>query len=157
MSSASLMLPHFVLHRLEPGRAFWEPMMTGISRGRIPRAHDPNYVPEPIYPEYIPLEDDHEFPAEEQPLPPIDSPTAESPGYITESDPEEDPEGYEDDETEDGPVVTFHIFRFLEYEIETGAQWQDHPIVTFPLRPDFGGVTDGTRAKFIGNWVIFKT
>ncbi|GJY98542.1 hypothetical protein Tco_0515452 [Tanacetum coccineum] len=22
-----------------------------------------------------------------------------------------------------------------------------HPIVTFPLRPDFGGVTDGTRAK----------
>ncbi|GKG48607.1 hypothetical protein Tco_0512754, partial [Tanacetum coccineum] len=60
--------------------------------------------PEPIYPEYIPLEDDHEFPAEEQPLPPIDSPTAESPGYITKSDPEEDPEGYEDDETEDGPV-----------------------------------------------------
>ncbi|GKA92794.1 hypothetical protein Tco_0814719, partial [Tanacetum coccineum] len=68
------------------------------------QAHDPNYVPEPIYPEYIPLEDDHEFPAEEQPLPPVDSPTAESPGYITESDPEEDPEGYEDDETEDGPV-----------------------------------------------------
>ncbi|GJT34776.1 reverse transcriptase domain-containing protein [Tanacetum coccineum] len=23
----------------------------------------------------------------------------------------------------------------------------EHPIVTFPLRPDFGGVTDGTRAK----------
>ncbi|GJT28285.1 hypothetical protein Tco_0908560 [Tanacetum coccineum] len=68
------------------------------------QAHDPDYVPEPIYPEYIPLEDDHEFPAEEQPLPPIDSPTAESPGYVTESDPEEDPEGYEDDETEDGPV-----------------------------------------------------
>ncbi|GJX09962.1 hypothetical protein Tco_0199821 [Tanacetum coccineum] len=59
---------------------------------------------EPIYPEYIPLEDDHEFLAEEQPLPPIDSPTAESPGYITESDPEEDPEEYEDDKTEDGPV-----------------------------------------------------
>ncbi|GJT20753.1 hypothetical protein Tco_0890690 [Tanacetum coccineum] len=68
------------------------------------QAHDPNYVPEPIYPEYIPLEDDHEFPAEEQPLPPVDSPTTESPGYITESDPEEDPEEYEDDETEDGPV-----------------------------------------------------
>ncbi|GKB84957.1 hypothetical protein Tco_0957229, partial [Tanacetum coccineum] len=53
---------------------------------------------------YIPLEDDHEFPAEEQPLPPIDSPTTESPRYVTESDPEEDPEEYEDDETEDGPV-----------------------------------------------------
>ncbi|GKC40732.1 hypothetical protein Tco_1053116 [Tanacetum coccineum] len=48
------------------------------------QAHDPDFVPEPIYPEYIPLEDDHELPAEEQPLPPIDSPTAESPGYITE-------------------------------------------------------------------------
>ncbi|GKA40130.1 hypothetical protein Tco_0732723 [Tanacetum coccineum] len=68
------------------------------------QAHDPDYVPEPIYPEYIPLEDEHEFPAEEQPLPPVDSPTAESPGYVTKSDPEEDPEEYEDDETEDGPV-----------------------------------------------------
>ncbi|GKF84063.1 hypothetical protein Tco_0248961, partial [Tanacetum coccineum] len=72
------------------------------------QAHDIDYVPEPIYPEYIPLEQDHEFPAEEQPLPPIDSPIAESPGYVTESDPkedpEEDPEEYEDDETEDGPV-----------------------------------------------------
>ncbi|GKD42294.1 hypothetical protein Tco_1266939, partial [Tanacetum coccineum] len=67
-------------------------------------AHDPDYVPEPIYPEYIPLEDDHEFPAKEQPLPTIDSPTTESPGYVTESDPEEDPEEYKDDETEDGPV-----------------------------------------------------
>ncbi|GKG48982.1 hypothetical protein Tco_0513129, partial [Tanacetum coccineum] len=46
------------------------------------QAHNPDYVSEPIYLEYIPLEDDHEFPAEEQPLPPIDSPTAESPGYI---------------------------------------------------------------------------
>ncbi|GKE55397.1 hypothetical protein Tco_1494582 [Tanacetum coccineum] len=68
------------------------------------QAHDPDYVPEPIYPEYIPLEDEHEFPAEEQPLPPVDSPTAESPGYVTMSDPEEDLEEYEDDETEDGPI-----------------------------------------------------
>ncbi|GJS45032.1 hypothetical protein Tco_0595153 [Tanacetum coccineum] len=68
------------------------------------QAHDPDYVPEPVYPEYIPLEDEHEFPAEEQPLPPIDSPTTESPGYVTESDPEEDLEEYEDDETEDGLV-----------------------------------------------------
>ncbi|GJV58076.1 hypothetical protein Tco_1459081 [Tanacetum coccineum] len=43
--------------------------------------HDPDYMPEPIYPEYIPLEDEHVFPVEEQSLPPIDSPTAESPGY----------------------------------------------------------------------------
>ncbi|GJT62713.1 hypothetical protein Tco_1006246 [Tanacetum coccineum] len=48
--------------------------------------HDPDYVPvpEPIYPEYIPLEDEHEFLAEEQPLPPVISPTAESPGYVVE-------------------------------------------------------------------------
>ncbi|GJT19473.1 hypothetical protein Tco_0878179 [Tanacetum coccineum] len=62
--------------------------------------HDPDYVPEPIYPEYIPLEDEHVFPVEEQPLPPVDSPTAELPGFVAESDPEE----YEDNETEDGPV-----------------------------------------------------
>ncbi|GKA67372.1 hypothetical protein Tco_0767180 [Tanacetum coccineum] len=36
------------------------------------QAHDPDYMPEPIYPEYIPLEDEHEFPAEEQPLPPVE-------------------------------------------------------------------------------------
>nr|GEZ36484.1 hypothetical protein [Tanacetum cinerariifolium] len=66
--------------------------------------HDPNFVPEPIYPEYIPLEDEHILPVEEQPLPPVVSPTTESPRYVAESDPEEDPKEYEDDETEDGPV-----------------------------------------------------
>nr|GFA07576.1 hypothetical protein [Tanacetum cinerariifolium] len=66
--------------------------------------HDSDFVPEPIYPEYIPLEDEHILPAEEQPLPPVISPTAESQGYVAESDPEKDPGEYEDDETEDGPV-----------------------------------------------------
>nr|GFA12093.1 hypothetical protein [Tanacetum cinerariifolium] len=61
--------------------------------------HDPDFMPEPIYPEYIPLEDEHIPSAEEQPLPHVGSPTAESPGYVAESDPEEDPEEYED-----GPV-----------------------------------------------------
>nr|GFA06088.1 hypothetical protein [Tanacetum cinerariifolium] len=42
--------------------------------------HDPDFVPEPIYPEYIPLEDEHILLVEEQPLPPLVSPTAESPG-----------------------------------------------------------------------------
>ncbi|GKF69164.1 hypothetical protein Tco_0202221, partial [Tanacetum coccineum] len=68
------------------------------------QTYDPDYVPEPIYPKYILLEDEHEFSAEEQPLPPVDSPTAESPGYVTKSDPKEDPKEYEDDEAEDGPV-----------------------------------------------------
>nr|GEV88630.1 reverse transcriptase domain-containing protein [Tanacetum cinerariifolium] len=59
---------------------------------------------EPMYPEYIPLEDEHVLSVEEQPLPPVDSPTAELPGYFAKLDPEEDPEEYEDDESEDGPV-----------------------------------------------------
>nr|GFA98705.1 hypothetical protein [Tanacetum cinerariifolium] len=66
--------------------------------------HDPDFVPEPIYPEYIPLKDERILPVEEQPLPPVVSPTAESPGYVAEPDLEEDPEEHEDDETEDGPV-----------------------------------------------------
>ncbi|GKD26714.1 hypothetical protein Tco_1232928, partial [Tanacetum coccineum] len=66
--------------------------------------HDPDYVTKPIYPKYIPLEAEHVFPVEKQPLPHIDSPTAESRGYVAESDPEEDPKEYEDDETEDGLV-----------------------------------------------------
>ncbi|GJW67483.1 putative reverse transcriptase domain-containing protein [Tanacetum coccineum] len=78
--------------------------------------HDPDYVSEPIYPEYIALEDEHEFPAEEQPLPPVVLPTAESPGYVIESDPEEDPKEYEDDETEDGPV---------DYPIDGGEDGDD--------------------------------
>ncbi|GKE19259.1 hypothetical protein Tco_1426836, partial [Tanacetum coccineum] len=122
MSFASSAITYtFVYTDSEPGRAFWGADDEDISEGGIPRtpplpqdederepmfvqAHDPDYVPKPVYPEYIPSEDEHEFLAEEQPLPPVDSPTAESPGYVTESDPEEDPEEYEDDETEDGPV-----------------------------------------------------
>ncbi|GJY60811.1 hypothetical protein Tco_0461468 [Tanacetum coccineum] len=103
---------------LSPAEPSREPMMRSPEDPQTPpvpqnkderepmfvQAHDPDYVPEPIYPEYIPLEDEHEFLAEEHPLPPVDSPTAESPGYVTKSDPEEDPEEYKDDGTEDGPV-----------------------------------------------------
>ncbi|GKE94856.1 hypothetical protein Tco_1579711 [Tanacetum coccineum] len=64
----------------------------------------PDYKPGPEDPQTPPNEDNHEFPAEEQPLPLVDSPTAESPGYVTKSDPKEDPEKYEDDEIEDGLV-----------------------------------------------------
>nr|GEX09993.1 hypothetical protein [Tanacetum cinerariifolium] len=47
----------------------------------------PDYIPRPEYPEYLPPADDV-LPAEEQPLPATVSPTAESPGYITVSEPE---------------------------------------------------------------------
>nr|GEW59485.1 hypothetical protein [Tanacetum cinerariifolium] len=66
--------------------------------------HDHDYVPKPRYPEYIPLEDEHVLSVEEQPLPPVDSPTVESPGFVTKSDLEEDLEEYKDDESEDGLV-----------------------------------------------------
>nr|GEW76714.1 putative reverse transcriptase domain-containing protein [Tanacetum cinerariifolium] len=63
-----------------------------------PQAPPPGFAPEPIYPEFMPLEDDV-FPAEEQPLPAAASPTAESPGYVPESDLEEDDEDPEEDPT----------------------------------------------------------
>ncbi|GJS86762.1 hypothetical protein Tco_0769398 [Tanacetum coccineum] len=117
MSSTSFAVTYTSVYtNSKPGRVFWG-ADEEISDGGIPRVivlgydgllmHPDmilDYVPEPIYPEYIPLEDEHEFPAEEQPLSPVDSPTAESPGYVTESDPDEDLEEYEDDETEDGPI-----------------------------------------------------
>nr|GFD35345.1 hypothetical protein [Tanacetum cinerariifolium] len=61
------------------------------------------YVLEPVYPEYIPPEDDV-FLAEEQPLPAAASPTAESPGYIPESDSDEDPEEDDDEDPEEDPT-----------------------------------------------------
>nr|GFA70786.1 hypothetical protein [Tanacetum cinerariifolium] len=61
------------------------------------------YVPDSVYPEYIPPEDDV-FPADEQPLPAAASPTAESPGYIPESNPDEDPEEDDDEDPEEDPA-----------------------------------------------------
>ncbi|GJX79629.1 hypothetical protein Tco_0327778 [Tanacetum coccineum] len=59
-----------------------------------------SYVPKPVYPEFMPPEDDV-LPAEEQPLPAAVSPTTNLPGYITESDSEEDPEEDDEDPEED--------------------------------------------------------
>ncbi|GKD11307.1 hypothetical protein Tco_1190992, partial [Tanacetum coccineum] len=49
----------------------------------------PDFVPEPVYPEYM-LQEDEVFPTEEQPMPATTSPTAQSPDYVLESDPKED-------------------------------------------------------------------
>ncbi|GKE64337.1 hypothetical protein Tco_1518498 [Tanacetum coccineum] len=62
------------------------------------------YVSEPVYPEYIPPKDDV-FPAEEQPSPAATSPTADSPGYIPESDLESDPEEDDEEDPEEDPAV----------------------------------------------------
>ncbi|GKF52525.1 hypothetical protein Tco_0159435, partial [Tanacetum coccineum] len=59
-----------------------------------------DFVPEPMYPEYKPLEDEI-LPAEEQPLPAAASPSADLPGYVPESDPVEEPEEDDEDPEED--------------------------------------------------------
>nr|GEX70815.1 hypothetical protein [Tanacetum cinerariifolium] len=61
------------------------------------------YVPEPVYPEYIPPED-NVFPTKEQPLPIAATPTADSPGYILEFDPNRDPEKDDEEDPEEDPA-----------------------------------------------------
>ncbi|GJW21636.1 hypothetical protein Tco_0032258 [Tanacetum coccineum] len=60
----------------------------------------PEFVPKPVYPEFMPPEDEV-FPAEEQPLPAVVSPTTDSPGYIADSNPDEDEVDPEEDLEED--------------------------------------------------------
>ncbi|GJT56796.1 hypothetical protein Tco_0991850 [Tanacetum coccineum] len=62
-----------------------------------------DFFPKPMYPEYMPLEDEM-LPAEEQPLPAAASPTADSPGYVPESDLEEEPEADDDEDPEEDPA-----------------------------------------------------
>nr|GFA34508.1 hypothetical protein [Tanacetum cinerariifolium] len=71
----------------------------------------PDYILGLKYPEYLPPADDV-FPAEEQPLPAAASPTAELPGYITNSEPEMDPEeGDGDDEKSKGDSIDYPTSR----------------------------------------------
>ncbi|GJZ52794.1 hypothetical protein Tco_0607679 [Tanacetum coccineum] len=90
MSSASFAVTYTSVYTdSEPGRPVAPP--------------SPDYIPGPKDPQTPPVPQDEDE-LEEQPLPPVDSPTAESPRYVTKSDPEEDPEEYEDNGTEDGLV-----------------------------------------------------
>nr|GEW06831.1 hypothetical protein [Tanacetum cinerariifolium] len=67
----------------------------------------PDYIPGPEYLEYLPPADDM-LPAEEQPLPAAVSPTAESPRYITESEPNMEPEENDgDDEKSEGDSIDY--------------------------------------------------
>nr|GEX28246.1 putative reverse transcriptase domain-containing protein [Tanacetum cinerariifolium] len=71
----------------------------------------PDYIPGPEYPEYLPPANDV-FLAEEQPLPVAESPTTESPGYITDSEPEMDPEKEDgDDEKSEGDSIDYPTSR----------------------------------------------
>ncbi|GKD12846.1 hypothetical protein Tco_1197253, partial [Tanacetum coccineum] len=69
--------------------------MLGSINGQ-PTSNPLDFIPEPMYPEYIPKEDEILL-AEEQPLPAAASPTVDSPGYVPEFDPEEGDEDPEED------------------------------------------------------------
>nr|GEV87902.1 hypothetical protein [Tanacetum cinerariifolium] len=60
------------------------------------------YVPEPEYPEYL-VPSDAEAPLEDQLLPADVSPIAASPGYVTDSDPDEDPKEDSEEDHADYP------------------------------------------------------
>ncbi|GKG58124.1 hypothetical protein Tco_0589735, partial [Tanacetum coccineum] len=78
------------------------------------------------------------FPIEEHLLPPVDSPTAESPGYVAKSDPEEDPNEYEDDETEDGPI---------HYPMDEGDDGDDDDGDSSGMTPMMRMMTRRTRRR----------
>ncbi|GJY79262.1 hypothetical protein Tco_0485063, partial [Tanacetum coccineum] len=73
------------------------PRVVGPEHEGLPWMLDDPYV------QFMPPEDEI-LPAEEQPLPAADSPTADSPGYIPESDLKEDPEEDDDEEPEEDPA-----------------------------------------------------
>ncbi|GJR97460.1 hypothetical protein Tco_0269634 [Tanacetum coccineum] len=74
------------------------PGVVGPEHEGLPWMLDDPYV-QPVYPEFMPPEDEI-LPVEEQPLPVADPSTADSPGYILESDPKED----DDEDLEEDPV-----------------------------------------------------
>ncbi|GJT89278.1 hypothetical protein Tco_1070995 [Tanacetum coccineum] len=102
------------------------------------------FVHERIYMEFMPPEDEV-FPAEEQPRPAAILPTADSPGYIADSDPEEDPTDYpidggyddddessKDDEDDDDDV---------EEEEDEKEEEEEHPAPADSIPPHVHRVT----------------
>ncbi|GKB15972.1 hypothetical protein Tco_0849895 [Tanacetum coccineum] len=110
MSSASTVTYTSVYTNFEPGRVFWGADEELSDRGSLQviiygydelpmqsvAPPSPDYVPGPEYPsspDYVPDLEHPPSPAEEdQPLPADASPVALSPGYVADSDSEEDPE-----------------------------------------------------------------
>nr|GEV29760.1 hypothetical protein [Tanacetum cinerariifolium] len=106
MSSASSAVTYTSVYtNSEPGIVFWG-ADEELSDGGSPRVIVYRYNGLPMLPNRYTLsvKDEHILSAKEQPLPLVVSPTAESLGYVAESDPEEDPEEYKEDETKDGPI-----------------------------------------------------
>ncbi|GKA64332.1 hypothetical protein Tco_0763938 [Tanacetum coccineum] len=87
-------------------QSIWRVVRHRISGGRwTSREYPPlpDFVPEPVYREFMPPEDEVLL-TEEQPLPDAVSPTADSLGYVIELDPEEDPEEDDDEDPKEDPA-----------------------------------------------------
>ncbi|GKF93674.1 hypothetical protein Tco_0283374, partial [Tanacetum coccineum] len=89
----------------EPGRVFWGADEELSDRGspRVVAPLPPDFVPEPVYPEFL-VPSDAEAPMEEQPYATDASPIALSPGYVADSDPEEDLEEDSEEDHADYPA-----------------------------------------------------
>ncbi|GKG03446.1 hypothetical protein Tco_0311082, partial [Tanacetum coccineum] len=99
----------------------------------------PDYVPGPEYPEYLALSDE-EVPIEDQPYVVADSPIALSPGYVADSDPEEDSEdGPEEEEEHLAPVdsVIAPVVDHVPSSEETKPFETDESAATPPSSPAY--------------------
>ncbi|GKG06194.1 hypothetical protein Tco_0326280, partial [Tanacetum coccineum] len=76
----------------------------GLSDIRSPRAIGPEHEGLPWMLDDPYVQEDEVFPAEEQPLPAADSPTAQLPDYVLETDLEVDPEEDDDEDPKKDPV-----------------------------------------------------
>ncbi|GJT96136.1 putative reverse transcriptase domain-containing protein [Tanacetum coccineum] len=76
----------------------------GLSDIGSPGVVRPEHEGLPWMLDYLYVQEDEVFLAEEQPLPVAALPTALSPNYVSESDPEEDPEEDDDEDPEEDPV-----------------------------------------------------
>ncbi|GKB37097.1 hypothetical protein Tco_0882039 [Tanacetum coccineum] len=106
MSSASSAVTYTsVCTDSKPGRVLYgadEELSDGVPE-HPPSPVEVPYIPEPEYPEYIVPSDD-EAPMEDQPLPADASPVALSPGYVADSNPEEDPKEDPEEDHADYPA-----------------------------------------------------
>ncbi|GKB97584.1 hypothetical protein Tco_0983721 [Tanacetum coccineum] len=130
---STIALSTYLAQRVPPSLYlhYWPPEVSP-SPDYIPGPEEPqsppplDFVLEPMYPEYIPQEDEI-LPGEEQPLLVVASPTADPPGYVPEFDPEEEPE--EDDEDPEEDPADYPIDRDDDddYKDEDEEEEEEHP------------------------------
>ncbi|GJQ91359.1 hypothetical protein Tco_0002498 [Tanacetum coccineum] len=114
LEQSSRQSSHVIWYSLCRASSGHELKATGPIRGGRPQPHPPSrYVPGPAEPKQAPPSPDYvpglehaddEIVAEDQPYTEDASPTAQSPDYVLESDPEADPEEDDDKDPKEDPV-----------------------------------------------------